>query len=255
MSTPPVRRIAKALSWLIAGSPAQRRRVRQEMARISAGLFGDFPLSEDSKAWREDGQFLADYRRLSPLNPYSEDRKWTLREFVLLSNVLEGDLAECGCYEGASAYFMAQASNHGFLYLFDSFEGISAPDDRDRSVHPEVMPWTKGDMGSTQEKLRANLSDYEAFEVFPGWIPDRFAEVAERRFRLVHIDVDLYQPTLDSLEFFYPRLVDGGIVVMDDYGFLTCLGAKQAADKFAQSAGTRVLHLPTGQGVLFKRPI
>lgn len=243
-------RAFKALQWLLAGTPAQRRRVCHELARMSAGLFGDFPLSDDYKCWREDHQFLADYKRLSPLNPYSQDRKWTLREYTLLSNGREGDIAECGCYQGASAFFMAQASEHGSLCLFDSFQGISDPQQVDRYERLDVMPWKYGDMQSPVEVLRANLTGFNCIEVYAGWIPERFLEVAGRQFRLVHIDVDLYQPTLDSLEFFYPRLVEGGVIVMDDYGMLTCPGAKRAADEFAATTGARILHLPTGQGVL-----
>src|SRR5690349_17532536 len=88
-------RITRAVKWLAFGTGAQRRRVRQEMARISASIFGDFPLSEDRKVWREDTAFLTNYARLSPGNPYSQDRKWTLREFTRLTNNLLGDIAEC----------------------------------------------------------------------------------------------------------------------------------------------------------------
>lgn len=247
-----LRRSLKALGWLVAGNASQRRRVRQEMARMSAAIFGDFPISDDHKAWREDREFRRKYRTLSPMNPYSEDRKWTLREFVLATNSLPGDLAECGCYEGASAYFMAEASTHGSLLLFDSFEGISEPGKADREKPRDALPWQKGDLRSTEEALRANLAGFNNVEVFSGWIPQRFGDVAMRNFRLVHIDVDLYQPTKDSLEFFFPRLVPGGVIVMDDYGLLTCPGARKAADEFSERQGTRVLHLPTGQGVLIK---
>ncbi|HJR74839.1 MAG TPA: TylF/MycF/NovP-related O-methyltransferase [Luteimonas sp.] len=219
---------------------------------MAAGLFGDFPLSEDHKAWREDAAFLADYKTLSPLNPYSQDRKWTLREYTRQTDALSGDMAECGCYEGASAFFMLQASSHGTLYLFDSFQGLSEPDDQDLQGKTGVRNWEAGDLNSSEQTLRRNLNAYDRFVVLPGWIPARFAYVSERRFRLVHIDVDLYQPTKDSLEFFYPRMVEGGAIVIDDYGFLTCPGARTAADEFAASVGKRMLHLPTGQGVLMR---
>jgi O-methyltransferase len=248
------RRVFRGIKWLVSGTPAQRRRSRQELARISAGMFGDFPLSDDYKIWRGDTKFLSDFQRLSPNNPYSQDRKWVLREYVRVGNGLLGDLAECGCFEGASAYFMLQASTHGMLYLFDSFQGISEPDGRDSDIGADVMPWAKGDLRSSEQKLRANLTGSEAYCALAGWIPERFAEVADKKFRVVHIDVDLHQPTYDSLEFFYPRLVDGGVIVMDDYGFLTCPGARRAADEYARSQGIEILHLATGQGVITKRP-
>lgn len=246
-------RLGRALKWLLIGNPAQRRRVRQELARVAAGAFGDFPISDDYKLWRLDKEFLDDFTRMSPGNPYSQDRKWTLREYVKLCNELPGDLAECGCYVGTSAFFIAQASTHGTLYLFDSFQGLSDPDAADREIATDVMPWSAGDLSTSETTLRHNLSRYDSIKVLPGWIPERFNEVAGHQFRVVHIDVDLYQPTKDSLEFFYPRLVKGGVIVMDDYGFQTCPGATRAAQELVSSYGTGVLHLATGQGVIMKR--
>jgi hypothetical protein len=247
-------RLWRAANWLAMGNPAQRRRVRQELARSAAALFGDFPISEDQKLWRDDRQFLDDFRRLSPGNPYSQDRKWNLREYARLTNGLDGDLAECGCYVGASAYFISQASTHGTLYLFDSFQGLSSPDRLDRDVEESVIAWSEGggDMTASETTLRRNLAGCESVVVLPGWIPERFKDVADRQFRLVHVDVDLYQPTRDSLTFFYQRLVKGGVIVMDDYGFKTCPGATRAAQELAESQGVGVLHLATGQGVITK---
>lgn len=254
MTTITPSRVGRALKWLLAGSPGQRRRVRQELARSSAALFGDFPISEDQKLWRDDTQFRDDFRRLSPDSPYSEDRKWNLREYTKLTNVLEGELAECGCYVGTSAFFIAQASTHGTLYLFDSFQGLSSPSSLDRDVGDAVIPWSEGggDLSTSEATLRHNLACYDSVVVFPGWIPERFKEVSDKQFRLVHIDVDLYQPTRDSLEFFYPRLVKGGVIVMDDYGFKTCPGATQAAKELATSQRVGIVHLATGQGVITK---
>lgn len=243
---------SRAIGWLLVGPPAQRRRVLQELASRSANLFGDFPLSEDHKLWREDRSFLADYARLSPANPYSQDRKFTLREFVRYTEGLPGAMAECGCYTGVSAFFMAQAAPETALYLFDSFSGLSSVGEKDRVGARNVREWSAGDLVASRLELQENLKDFAHVFVLEGWIPDRFAEVASLTFRIVHIDVDLYQPTRDSLEFFYPRLNEGGAIVLDDYGFLTCPGATQAADEFAADQGSRIVHLPTGQGLLIK---
>ena len=99
---------------------------------------------------------------------------------------------------------------------------------------------------------RGNLEGCDGIHFYRGWIPERFAEVADRRFAFVHIDVDLYQPTLDSVAFFYQRLVPGGIIVCDDYGFTTCPGATRAMDEFMADKPEHIVHLPTGQGVIFR---
>lgn len=251
-SMSPVRRALVALQVLFFGTGAEKRRVRQELARISAGIFGDFPIGDDHKLWREDKEFLSEFRRLSPFIPYSEERKYTLREFARYTRGLPGDMAECGCYIGVSAWFMAKESPETDFFLFDSFEGLSEPDANDQ-VRSNVRGWKAGDLATSEELLRSNLAEFERIHVLKGWIPERFNDVADRRFRLVHIDVDLFQPTVDSLAFFYPRMVDGGVIVMDDYGFLTCPGATRAAEEFMADKAERILHLPTGQGVIICR--
>ena len=247
------RRLLKSARILLAGSAAERRRLRQEFARISAGLFGDFYIGDDHKMWRNDKVFIAKFKALSPHNYYSMERKWTLREFVRWTARLTGDIAECGCYVGVSAWFMASEMPPGeSIFLFDSFEGLSVPSEEDRARFSDVQEWQKGDLCATEEELRKNLAGFGNIHVMKGWIPERFAEVSERRFRLVHIDVDLYEPTLASLEFFYSRLADSGVIVMDDYGYETCPGAYRAANEFAEKAGEYILHLSTGQGIIIK---
>jgi hypothetical protein len=98
----------------------------------------------------------------------------------------------------------------------------------------------------------AELGLRDAVECYPGWIPDRFPEVDDRCFSFVHIDVDLYQPTLDSLEFFYPRLSTGGIIVLDDYGFGTCPGATAAVDSFMRDKAEPIVNLSAGGAFLMK---
>jgi hypothetical protein len=83
-----------------------------------------------------------------------------------------------------------------------------------------------------------------------GWIPERFPEVADRRFAFVHIDVDLEQPTRDSIEFFYPRMNKGGIILCDDYGFTTCPGATSTIDAYLLDKPEKMLSMCCGGGFL-----
>ncbi len=250
MYTP--QRIFKAIYWLFFGTTGQRRRVRLELARISASLFGDHYIGEDYKLWLDDREFRENYKKLSPGNPYSADRKFTLREFTRLVKEVPGAMAECGCYEGASAWFMANELPEVPLYLFDSFEGLSEPDDKDKTI-PEIdFSWKSGDLTSLEEKTMQTLRNFPNIFLFKGWIPERFSEVSDEMFRLVHIDVDLYQPTKDSLDFFYTRMSAGGVIVLDDYGSTICPGAYKAVNEFMHNKKEYVLNLPTGQGAIIK---
>jgi O-methyltransferase len=66
--------------------------------------------------------------------------------------------------------------------------------------------------------------------------------------------VDLYQSVLDSIEFVYPRLVPGGILVFDDYGFPSCTRAREATDKAFTGRREKPIYLPTGQAMVIKLP-
>ena len=218
--------------------------------RLFNAIVPDVRLSEYGRSFFNDAEFQNDYERFDRDNYHSYDRKFALRELLKLTHGLRGDVAECGVYRGGSAYLMAKElarqAPGKHLHLFDSFAGLSQPGAHDGSH------WRAGALASSLPEVSANLTEYSHLIAFhAGWIPDCFSEAVDRSFCFVHIDVDLYEPTMASLEFFGPRMVKGGIVVCDDYGFDTCPGARRAVDEFAAARAIQVVHLPTGQGLLF----
>lgn len=228
-------------------------RAFQIAERLVGLVYPHYKFSEFGRTWLDDEAFQSYYRRfMDPGNWHSIDRKYALRELLKLCGEVPGDTAECGAYKGATSYLICRASvdtaqaSARHHYIFDSFEGLSAPEQRDGTY------WMVGDLQATEQDVRGALAEFDAFSIFPGWIPERFAEVAERRFAFVHVDVDLYQPTRDSIEFFYPRLNPGGILILDDYGFRSCPGATAAADEFFADKPEAIANLPTGQGLVLK---
>src|SRR5262249_5610277 len=207
--------------------------------------------SEFGRSMFADAQFLADYERFDRQNYRSFDRKFALKELLQLALRLRGDLAECGVLRGASAYLiakvMALTDRTRYLRLFDSCAGLPPP-------NPEVdgSYWQRGAMACGLDEVAVNLQHFADRIVFhPGWIPENFAEAADKKFCFVHVDVDLYEATRDTFKFFGPRMVSGGLIVCDDYGFETCPGARKAMDEYATASGLTIVHLPTGQGVIF----
>lgn len=222
-----------------------------QLAELLAGvLVPRFAFSEYGRTWLEDEEFWTYFRAAAGDNRHSADRKFLLRNMLALVDAVPGDLAECGTYQGASALLLAGRLDglHPLLHLFDSFEGLPEP----AAVDGEY--WSVGDLRATEALVRDRLSSFGDGVVFHrGWIPDRFEEVADRTFSFVHIDVDLYEPTRVSLEFFYPRMASGGVIVFDDYGFVTCPGARVAIDEFAAGISEPAVEVPTGQAFLIKR--
>lgn len=185
---------------------------------------------------------------------YSYERKYNLNQLYALTTAVEGDVAECGTFTGASAYLLARRilgeHRKRRLYLFDSFAGLAVPEPVDGGW------WHRGDLCATEDTVRATLAplgDLPFIDIYAGWIPERFAEIADRHFSFVHIDVDLRQATRDSLDFFYPRMVPGGVMVFDDYGYGSCPGATQAVDAFMAGRPEPIVNLSAGGAFIVRR--
>ena len=216
---------------------------------IGRKLQPDFFINDRGRYLLADKDFRSYFERfLSSDNWKNYERRWNMSQMLRLLPSVAGDLAECGVFEGAGAYQLCQfAREHDRkVHLFDLFQGLSAPTENDG------MFWTGGDLSVPEEKVRANLKEFSCFEIFAGWIPDAFAKAADRRYAFVHIDVDLEQPTLDSIAFFYPRMSTGGIILLDDHGYDTCPGARKAALDFMTDKPEPVIDLSTGQGLIIK---
>jgi O-methyltransferase len=191
-------------------------------------------------------------------------RFFVLQQMVrhALDHSIVGDFSECGCWKGHSTYVISriikESGKRCDLLVFDSFEGgLSEKSQKDGNERvnslAEAVRREKEMFASGEEEVRDNLREFPFVHLFAGWIPERFPEVSDSRFCFVHIDVDLYQPTLDSLEFFFPRLSPGGVIVLDDYGFTQFPGCRMAAlEFFSKQTCSLKLALPTGGAFLIK---
>lgn len=175
-----------------------------------------------------------------------------------------GDVAECGCARGLSFLQLCLSARReqpafageGF-HVFDSFEGLSAPGEKDLAFDASdadaaqvLRNMVPGHFAAALELVRENIHrSFPRAALHPGWIPSAFREVDGRTFGFVHLDVDLYQPTRDGLEFFYPRLARGGAIVTDDYNWP---GAKAAFDEFCARAQLQLHTTATSQAYVLK---
>ena len=111
----------------------------------------------------------------------------------------------------------------------------------------------EGDFSDTSvEAVRAVVGSDGFIELRKGWVPETFAGLEDEVFCFAHIDLDLYEGVRDTLSFVYPRLSPGGIIVLDDYGFASCPGARRAVDEFFADKPERPLALLTSQAVIHK---
>lgn len=134
---------------------------------------------------------------------------------VELTCSLPGEMAELGVYRGGSALIISKVCPKKALYLFDTFRGLP------HTESPEHNP-TGHDL--SEGRFEAELADVVALfsgrnaSIHVGVFPDTTAGIEDVQFSFVHIDCDLYRSAKDGIEWFWPRMVSGGIMLFDDYG-------------------------------------
>ena len=186
--------------------------------------------------------------------PYLAARQSFLQNFASLAKerALSGDCAEVGVYRGDFARHINAHFPTKKLYLFDTFEGFAAADLRSESAH--VAGMGAGHLGNTSVALvLSKMPHKEQCVVRKGWFPDTARGLEDTRFCFVRLDTDLYDPILAGLAFFYPRLVPGGILVVDDY-FSAYDGVKKAVDAFATESQIPIVPVGDGISVVLAKP-
>ena len=227
--------------------PAERFNL---MTVVGKQLVPKYRFKWPEMAWWDDETFSDFLRKFGELDGRNTDRKWMLGQLLRLIDDVPGDTAECGVYLGASSYLIGTANGRSRFprdhFMFDSFEGLSDPKPED-GEH-----WSRGDLACQLDQVREHLRPLQRLHFHRGWIPKEFHHVENRQFALVHVDVDLYEPTRDSLAFFYPRLNDGGILVCDDYMYNNCPGATKACDEFLADKPEKMIAPSCGGGFMIK---
>jgi O-methyltransferase len=154
---------------------------------------------------------------------------------------IPGDLAEAGVYKGTTAALMLSASHDKKIHLFDTFEGL--PD----SENQFKMGGWAGSLGEVRRNLDA-WSDRTVFH--SGFFPASATGLEGSRFSFVHLDMDLYQSTIDALHWFWPRLNAGGALMSHDYP--QSAGVVQAFHEFFDSTPVPIFPLSGQQCMAIK---
>lgn len=159
---------------------------------------------------------------------------------------LPGDVCEFGVAQGATSALMASEllEQPGALHLFDSFQGLPAPTAKDELLHDifglKTMGAYAGTMACGVDQVLARLAIVgfppERVVVHAGFLAETLVEHYPLMVRFAYVDVDLYESTRLALDFLLCHVVDGGIALVDDYGFFSS-GAKTAVDEAAARGG------------------
>ena len=231
------------------------RRIGFEVHRMPGhGLYETVRPIASYSPWNTDPDFSKCYEIIRNYTLVDKYRCYELWNLVAQSaKALEGDILEVGVWKGGSGALLAsQAARCGLsasVYLCDTFRGVV-------KTGPSDSIYKGGEHADTSRKTVEKLIDtldLKNVEILTGVFPDDTAvNIADRKFRFCHIDVDVYQSAEDILEWVWGRLVRGGIIVYDDYGFKECNGIVEHVAKQFNIKDRVVMHNLNGHAVIIK---
>ena len=168
---------------------------------------------------------------------------------------LEGDFVECGVNTGILSVAICSYLNFNQVdksfYLFDTYNGI--PEDEVGYIENSSNLKKKNDSYSECYKTaKKNFSLWPRARLIRGVVPASLEEEKIEKVCYLSLDMNVVVPEIAALHYYWPKLVSGAVVLLDDYGWETCENQKIAFDNFAQEVGVPILFLPTGQGIIVK---
>jgi len=224
----------------------------------------EFPVDYDEMA-------LPIMRAATPYTRTRKEKKYALylATRYVVENEIPGAIVECGVWRGGSMHIVARTldaigDTSRELYLFDTFEGMTPPTDKDLTFSGKpVSELLDGQPKTARIWAVASLEDVkEAFEQVPypddkihfikGPVEESLPEQAPDEIAILRLDTDWYESTRHELLTLFDRLVPGGVLIVDDYGSFQ--GAKQAVDEFIAETGSRLLLIPLGPGRIAVKP-
>jgi len=204
--------------------------------------------------WNANQRFRECYEQIKDHTLVDKYRCYELWNLVEQVAPLEGALMEVGVWRGGSGALIAeQAKTHGIqdpVYLCDTFTGVVKAGENDSAYRGGEHADTDR---SIVEKLTSQTFDLPNVRILQGMFPEETGVEAEASsFRFCHIDVDVYQSAKDVLNWVWPKLVPGGIVVYDDYAFPSTTGITKHVEEEAQRSDRIFLHNLNGHAIFVK---
>lgn len=213
-----------------------------------------FYSSDNIITWNRNFTFLQDKKFLETVQENSNTnielsiiwRTYVLCHFAKMATHLKGDFLEIGAYKGNTANIILTISGiehtNKNYYLYDTFE------------HKEgdlnhAMPEHSADLF---QKVQKRFEKYPFVKVVKGYVPQSFEGNFPESVAFAHIDLNQAPAELAALNAILPRLVKGGVIVFDDYGWWGYHEQKETQDPVLAAHGLAALELPTGQGIVIK---
>jgi O-methyltransferase len=251
-------RAAKRAQWWLRTDRRIERilrratRLRGPVTRYSHELI--VPMTSTYSPWYDDAEFRRVYDAIAGCTFVDQYKCYELWEQLGQMGHLHGDVLEVGVWRGGTGVLMSrrcqQLGLDAEVFLADTFAGVAKASEAD--------PWySGGEHADTSPAIVQALADRLGVKVhlLVGTFPEDTADaVASRRFRFVHVDVDVYNSARDVLTWAWDRLEVGGLVVWDDYGAFECEGVATLGRELFAAGMTngRLFHNVNGHLLLLK---
>ncbi len=167
---------------------------------------------------------------------------------------IAGDIVECGVWRGGSMMAVAkmlqrQGDTSRHLHLYDTFEGMSEPTEKDVSTggasaesllasedrsDPRSV-WCVAGLADVQSHMSSTGYPSHQVHYHVGRVEETIPTAIPNQIALLRLDTDWYESTAHEMQYLFPRLVDGGVLVIDDYGHWE--GARRAVDEYFDANG------------------
>ncbi|HET7194643.1 MAG TPA: TylF/MycF/NovP-related O-methyltransferase [Nocardioides sp.] len=211
-------------------------------------------------------------RRVAPRTMTSAVKLYALIQSIryVAAAGVEGDVVECGVWRGGSMQAVAwtlleQNDADRDLYLFDTYEGMPPPSENDKRIgdgsraedllqrHSRAHPvWAYAGLDDVREGMIETGYAAERTHFVQGLVEETIPSGAPERIAVLRLDTDWYASTKHELEHLYPRLVPGGVLILDDYGHWD--GARKATEEYFASIDDEILLLPMSSGRIAVKP-
>lgn len=170
---------------------------------------------------------------------------WFQIERLIKENVI-GNFAELGVHKGETAKLIHEMNTKQKLHLFDTFEGFDQKDLQHENKQGGKYN-TKEFSDTDLETVKKYIDGGDQVIFHPGYFPSTSIGLEDEKFSFVHLDADLYLPTLAALKFFHSRLSPGGVIIIHDYNH-TWDGIKKALNEFMPTIPESLIELADWKG-------
>ncbi len=205
--------------------------------------------------WNKDNLFQEAFTSIQQFSLVDKYRCFELWRLIEQSAKLNnGSFIEIGVWRGGTGVLIAQqAKNCGIedkVFLCDTFTGVVKAGEKDSIYKGGELADTSR---QTVEKLVFNRMNLDNVEILEGIFPDQTGyRIEDLQFRFCHIDVDVYQSAKEIVDWIWDKMVHGGIIVYDDYGFYGCDGITKYVEEQMNYKDRLMIHNLNGHAIILK---